>query len=108
MELEIIASLHINDLSSARSALTKIDSALQAVNSERANLGTTSNRLDHIIANATNAGTNVAKSLGHIQDADFSAEKTRLAKSQILAQASTAMLAQANASTQHILTLILD
>ena len=108
MELEILTSLQIGDLSSATSALTKIDSALQAVNSERANLGALSNRLDHVIANTTKAGANVIKSLGRIQDADFAAETTKLAKSQILAQASTAMLAQANASTQDILTLILD
>ena len=108
MELEILTSLQIDNLSSATSALTKIDVALQAVNSERANLGALSNRLDHVIANTTKVGANVIKSLGRIQDADIAAETTKLAKSQILAQTSTALLAEANASTQDILTLILD
>ena len=81
---------------------------INSVNPEQANLLALSNRLDHVIANTTKAGANVIKSLGRIQDADFAAETTKLAKSQILAQASTAMQAQANASTQDILTLILD
>jgi flagellin len=58
------------------------------------------------VANNTNAATNAAKSLGRIQDADFAAESTSLAKNQILQQASTAMLAQANASKQNILELL--
>jgi flagellin len=58
------------------------------------------------VANNTNAATNVSKSLGRIQDADFAAESTSLAKNQILQQASTAMLAQANASKQNILELL--
>jgi flagellin len=90
----------------ARSAITLVDTALQSLNSQRASLGAISNRLDHIVANNTNAATNVSKSLGRIQDADFAAESTSLAKNQILQQASTAMLAQANASKQNILELL--
>jgi flagellin-like hook-associated protein FlgL len=86
--------------------INRIDSALQTLNSQRASLGAISNRLDHIVANNTNAATNVSKSLGRIQDADFAAESTSLAKNQILQQASTAMLAQANASKQNILELL--
>ena len=88
------------------STINRIDSALQTLNSQRASLGAISNRLDHIVANNTNAATNVSKSLGRIQDADFAAESTSLAKNQILQQASTAMLAQANASKQNILELL--
>ena len=87
-------------------SIQHIDQALQTLNSQRASLGAISNRLDHIVANNTNAATNVSKSLGRIQDADFAAESTSLAKNQILQQASTAMLAQANASKQNILELL--
>lgn len=90
----------------SKSTITLVDAALQRLNSQRASLGAISNRLDHIVANNTNAATNVAKSLGRIQDADFAAESTSLAKNQILLQASTAMLAQANASKQNILDLL--
>ena len=90
----------------SKSTITLVDAALQRLNSQRASLGAISNRLDHIVANNTNAATNVSKSLGRIQDADFAAESTSLAKNQILLQASTAMLAQANASKQNILDLL--
>ena len=99
-------SLDILSTDNAQSAITLVDAALQSLNSQRASLGAISNRLDHNIANNTNAANNVAKSLGRIQDADFAAESTSLAKNQILLQASTAMLAQANASKQNILDLL--
>jgi flagellin len=99
-------SFNILLTNNARSAITLVDTALQSLNSQRASLGAISNRLDHIVANNTNAATNVSKSLGRIQDADFAAESTSLAKNQILQQASTAMLAQANASKQNILELL--
>ena len=91
-----------------KTAIEKLDTALQTINSQRAELGSLSNRLDHIIANNTNASTNTKASLGRIQDADFAAETTKLAKSKILEQSSTAMLAQANASVYEVLTLIPD
>jgi flagellin-like hook-associated protein FlgL len=100
------SSFNILLTNNARSAITLVDTALQSLNSQRASLGAISNRLDHIVANNTNAATNVSKSLGRIQDADFAAESTSLAKNQILQQASTAMLAQANASKQNILELL--
>ena len=101
-----IAEIVLTKRELAVSTVGKIDKALQSLNSQRASLGAISNRLDHIVANNTNAATNVAKSLGRIQDADFAAESTSLAKNQILLQASTAMLAQANASKQNILDLL--
>ena len=99
-------NVDLTTMSNSQSAISLVDSALQSLNSQRASLGALSNRLDHIVANNTNAATNVAKSLGRIQDADFAAESTSLAKNQILLQASTAMLAQANASKQNILDLL--
>lgn len=101
--------LSISDISNstnARSAISTIDSALQSVNSKRASLGALSNGLDHTVSNLTNMGSNLAAGRGRIEDADFAAETTSLAKDQILQQASTAMLAQANASKQNILELL--
>jgi flagellin-like hook-associated protein FlgL len=99
-------AVNVTTQSNCMTAIEDVDAALQALNSQRASLGAISNRLDHIVANNTNAATNVSKSLGRIQDADFAAESTSLAKNQILQQASTAMLAQANASKQNILELL--
>ena len=90
----------------AKNAISLIDTALQTLNSQRGLLGAISNRLDHIVANNTNVANNIAKSLGRIQDADYAAESTSLGKNQILLKASTAMLAQANASKQNILELL--
>lgn len=91
---------------SALAAIVAIDSDLILVNAERAQLGGKANRLDHAVANMSNMVTNLGSALGRVQDADFAAESTNLAKSQILQQASTAMLAQANASKQGVLALV--
>ena len=105
---EKVSAIDFSSRENAQNALTRLDTALQTINSQRAELGSLSNRLDHIIANNTNASTNAKASLGRIQDADFAAETTKLAKSKILEQSSTAMLAQANASVYEVLTLIPD
>ena len=76
------------------------------VNNARADLGAVSNRLDSTVANLTNVSNNLAAGKGRIEDADFAAETTNLAKTQILQQASTAMLAQANAAKQNVLSLL--
>ena len=68
-------------------------------------MGAVMNRLDHTIANLNNVATNLAASKGRIEDADFAAETSNLARTQVLQQASMAMLAQANASKQNILSL---
>ncbi|MGA1685134.1 MAG: flagellin, partial [Gemmobacter sp.] len=81
-------------------------SALNTVNAQRANLGAISNRLDSTVKNLTNVMTNLEAGRGRIEDADFAAETTNLAKSQILQQAAMAMLAQANASKQGVLSLL--
>ena len=101
-----VNSLTLASMTSATSAITAIDSAITALNSQRASLGSYSNRLDHTVNNLTNISNNLAAGLGRIEDADFAAETTSLAKSQILQQASTAMLAQANASKQNVLSLL--
>ena len=90
----------------ASAAISVLDEAITTVNTQRSELGSYSNRLDHVVNNLTNVSTNLQSGLGRIQDADFAAETTSLAKSQILQQASTAMLAQANASKQNVLSLL--
>ena len=90
----------------AKGAIKSIDVALQTIASQRAELGSVSNRLDSTVSNLTNISSNLQAGRGRIEDADFAAETTNLAKTQILQQASTAMLAQANASKQNVLSLL--
>ena len=101
-----VLNTHVSTASLAAIAIDALDAAIQVVNSQRASLGSYSNRLDHTVANLTNVSTNLQAGLGRIEDADFAAETTNLAKTQILQQASTAMLAQANASKQNVLSLL--
>lgn len=101
-----VANAHVSTADLAATAIDALDAAIQVVNSQRASLGSYSNRLDHTVANLTNVSTNLQAGLGRIEDADFAAETTTLAKTQILQQASTAMLAQANASKQNVLSLL--
>jgi flagellin len=103
---ETISSVSIATASSASDAIAIIDRAITDVATERSKLGAVSNRLDHTISNLTNISMNTSAAQGRIQDADFAAESTQLAKSQILQQASMAMLAQANASKQGVLSLL--
>jgi flagellin len=90
----------------ARAAITNIDTAIKDVNIQRSKLGAISNRLNHTVNNLTNISSNLSAAKGGIEDADFALETTNLAKNQILQQASTAMLAQANASKQNVLSLL--
>ena len=83
-----------------------IDNGLKTINTQRAELGAVSNRLNHTVNNLTNMSANLSAARGGIEDADFALETTALAKNQILQQASTAMLAQANASKQNVLGLL--
>jgi len=98
--------IDVSSSTSAATAMETIDAALLQLNNQRANLGAVTNRLDSTINNLTNMSTNLQAGRGRIEDADFAAETTSLAKAQILQQASTAMLAQANASKQNVLSLL--
>ena len=104
--LTLRSAANFSSAETAGNVISIIDTALQTLNSQRASLGALSNRIDHIVANNTNISINIAKSISRIEDADFAAETTNLAKQQILQQAAVAMLAQANASKQNILTLL--
>jgi len=103
------AEMSASDLQSqanAQDALARIDAAIKMVSTERATFGAASNRLSSTITNLDQITVNLDASKGRIQDADFAAETSNLAKSQILQQAATAMLAQANASKQTVLALV--
>ena len=103
--MSIQAANSVNTHTGAMSYITKIDEALSGVATEREQIGAVMNRLDHTISNLDNVATNLATAKGRIEDADFAAETSNLARTQVLQQASMAMLAQANASKQNILTL---
>ena len=90
----------------ARTALTAIDTNLATVSTTRATLGAGQNRLQSAVNNLTNVSTNLSDARSRIEDTDYSKETTALAKAQILGQASTAMLAQANQSQQNVLSLL--
>ena len=90
----------------AEAALGSIDNALEYVSKQRSLLGAIQNRLEHTVNNLTNIVTNTEASRSAIVDTDYSKETTSLAKSQILTQAATAMLAQANQSAQGVLSLL--
>ena len=100
------SALHMDDQAHALAGVALIDAAIMTVNTQRSELGAVSNRLSHTVANMTNISTNLSAARGGIEDADFAVETTQLAKNQILQQASTAMLAQANASKQNVLSLL--
>jgi flagellin len=99
-------SVSVASNTAAQTAIGNIDSAISELNEQRASLGAYSNRLDNTVSNLTNVAIQLEGGKGRIEDADFAAESTNLAKSQILQQASTAMLAQANASKQSVLSLL--
>ena len=83
-----------------------VASALKTITQTRASLGASQNRLQSVVNNLTSNATNLSDARSRIEDADFSAETTALAKAQILSQASTAMLAQANQSQQGVMKLL--
>jgi len=91
---------------SALAAITAIDAALTAVNGSRSNFGAAQNRFDSVIANLRVASENQSAARGRIMDADFAAETANLSRGQILQQAGTAMVAQANQLPQGVLSLL--
>jgi flagellin len=96
----------IGSFTGAQSAIGSLDAALSGVAQIRGKLGGISNRLDSTISNLDQVRVNLSASRGRIEDADFAAETGNLAKNQILQQAATAMIAQANASKNTVLNLL--
>ena len=99
-------TVRINTVEGASSVLSMLDVTMDRVNSTRATMGAVMNRLDHVINNLSNVSMNLSASRSQIQDADYAAASTDLAKSQIMQQAATAVLAQANTSQQSVLKLL--
>ena len=104
--LSNVGAINIGTVTGAEQAIDVIDGAINKINEQRSYLGAISNRLDKTINNLTNIVENTSESRSHINDADFAAETTKLTKAQILNQAATSMLAQANASKQSLLALL--
>lgn len=101
-----VGTINVGTQAGATAALAVLDTAIDNVASERANLGAQQNRLTSAVDNLTSRVTNLDEAKSRIEDADFSVESTNLAAAGILAQASTAMLAQANQSSQGVMNLL--
>ena len=102
----VIDGVDVGTQSNATSAIGTLDSALETISTEQATFGSLINRLDYSIANQSRASVMTEQALGRIMDSDFATESTALSKSQILNQAATSMLAQANQSKSLLLQLI--
>ena len=98
-------SSHVSLQANAQDYIVTIDNAISKISEQRGKYGAVINRLDHAMANMANIVTNLSAAKGRLEDADFAAESANLARTQVLQQASMAMLAQANASKQNILSL---
>jgi len=105
-EANSVDDILVTDTTSAKAALAVIDSALDMMSDFRAMLGAASNRMFITVDNLMSMSENTGAARSRIIDADFAAESASLAKSQVLQKAGTAMLSQANASTQDILSLL--
>jgi flagellin len=99
-------ALDVTTTAGAGTTIGNVDAALTSINTTRATIGAGQSRLESAVNNLTNNVTNLSDARSRIEDADYSAETTALAKAQILAQASTAMLSQANQSQQNVLSLL--
>jgi flagellin len=96
---------NVSSRTDANAYITLVDTAIDNLGTEREQLGALMNRLDYTMSNLTNMSTNLSLAKGRIEDADFAAESSNLARTQVLQQASMSMLAQANAAKQHRLAL---
>ena len=99
-------SINISKAANATFAITQLDKAIQGASAERANFGAFMARLTHSADNLTNVAQNTDQSRSRIEDADYAVETSELARTQIISQAATAMLAQANQSKQGVLSLL--
>ncbi|WP_374413429.1 flagellin [Novosphingobium colocasiae] len=99
-------ALDVTTATAASTTIDNVDLALNDLNATRASLGAGQNRLESAINNLTSNTTNLSDARSRIEDADYSLETTSMAKAQILSQASTAMIAQANQAQQNVMTLL--
>lgn len=96
----------VKTMTKANTAIGAVDTAIKAVNEQRATFGAASNRLEHSVDNMTNISVNAEASRSRIEDTDYAKTTSELARAQIIQQAGTAMLAQANQSSQSVLSLL--
>lgn len=101
-----IGTLDVSNYANAQLAIQQADSALSGINTARASLGAYQNRFQSVVTNLQTSSENLSASRSRILDTDFAAETANLTRSQILQQAGTAMLAQANALPQNVLALL--
>jgi flagellin len=101
-----VSSLDVTTFTNATNALAIVDSALAAVNGQRAKFGALQSRFDNTIANLQSASENLSAARSRIRDADFAQETANLTRGQILQQAGVAIVAQANALPQNVLALL--
>lgn len=101
-----VSTISIATQAGAQKAIEIIDNAINSVSSNRADLGAVNNRLDFTISNLSNISEKTSSARSSIVDADFAAETANLSRAQVLQQASQAMLAQANAAPQQVLSLL--
>lgn len=104
--LKAVNTIDVSTVDGATKALKIVDSALSAVNTQRASFGALQSRFENTISNLATTSENLSASRSRIQDADFAAETANLTRAQILQQAGTAMLAQAKALPQNVLSLL--
>jgi flagellin len=98
--------VNLNSVDAANAVIDKINVALDRVSATRATMGAVMNRLEHVIDNLTNVSVNTEASRSRIEDADYAAASTELARTQIMQQAATAVLAQANTDQQTVMKLL--
>ena len=101
-----IGNVNVSSFATAQMAIDVSDAALKSINGARADLGAIQNRFSSVVTNLNTNAENLSASRSRIRDTDFAKETAELARTQILAQAGTAMLAQANQSTQNVLSLL--
>ena len=101
-----VSNIDVSSVSGANAAITSIDAAMSTVNSTRATLGAVQNRFESVVSSLQERSENLSAARSRIQDADFAAETASLTRGQILQQAGVAMLAQANALPQNVLSLL--
>ncbi|MDB4580979.1 flagellin [Porticoccaceae bacterium] len=101
-----LETLDLQNKANASAAITQVDKALEKINAHRATLGSTINRIEYAVDNLANVSQNASASRSRVQDANYATESTELARTQIIQQAGTAMLAQANQQSQSVLALL--
>ncbi|ANQ85867.1 flagellin [Azoarcus olearius] len=105
-QLQKVSNLDVSSVDAAQRSIAMVDSALAAVNGQRAKFGALQSRFENTIANLQTTSENMSASRSRIRDTDFAAETANLTRAQILQQAGTAMLSQANALPQNVLSLL--